>query len=125
MITDAQIEAAKKQIKYLSPSDVVHEHNDCIRFAYEWLDAQTKIKGRIGRPRPIKHLVERWAERYVSQSDVEVAALMHPDIRGTYPFFNISVRLTEPSKARLLGMAEAGSHAGTYKHDSKDYSRTE
>ena len=30
----------KKRTKYIYPDDISHEHNDCIRIAYEWLDAQ-------------------------------------------------------------------------------------
>jgi hypothetical protein len=46
----------------------------------------------------------------VSTSDVEVAALMHPDIIGEYPYFNISARLVRPSQSRLEGIGEAGKH---------------
>ena len=39
MLTDDQIAAAKRG-DYSHPGDVLHEHNDCIRMAYEWLGAQ-------------------------------------------------------------------------------------
>jgi len=40
----------------------------------EWLDAQVKTKNRRMTHNPIKHIIEKWSGRYVSQSDVEVAA---------------------------------------------------
>lgn len=43
MITDKQIELAKHKTNY-NPDSPYHEHNDSIRIAYEWLDAQKKIK---------------------------------------------------------------------------------
>lgn len=102
MLTDAQIEEAKRNTKYSLPAkNIVHYHNDCIRIAYEWLDAQKKIQSLTRKPYPIKHIIEEWAGRYISRSDVEVAATLHPKIRGEYPFFNISARLTTPSRSRL------------------------
>ncbi|NQD77766.1 hypothetical protein [Pseudomonas sp. CM27] len=124
MLTDDQIEAAKKATKY-THNDHLHEHPDCIRFAYEWLDAQTKIKGLQKRPFAIKHLVERWAGRYVSQSDVEVAATLHPEIRGTYPAFNISARLVNPSRARIAHLGETGKHHYKQEKGFDDYASSE
>ncbi len=106
MLTDTQIEDAKKRVTY-SLEKPHHEHNDCIRIAYEWLDAQERTKGVTRGPRPLKHHIEKWAGRYVSQSDVDVAAELHPDIKGTYPYFNISRSLTLPSERRLDGIGEA------------------
>ncbi len=106
MLTDEQIEDAKKRVTY-SLGEPHHEHNDCIRIAYEWLDAQERTKGVTRSPRPLKHHIEKWGGRYVSQSDVDVAAELHPDIKGTYPYFNISRRLTLPSESRLDGIGEA------------------
>jgi hypothetical protein len=42
MLTDQQIDAAKAATPYSPGESRLHEHRDCIRFAYEWLDAQTK-----------------------------------------------------------------------------------
>ena len=70
----------------------------------------------------LKHIIEAWGGRYVSTSDVEVAATLHPEIRGTYPHFNISARLTEPSKNRLAGISEAFKHDYNARHDPKTYS---
>jgi len=110
MLSDQEIEAAKARIKYSLPDGGHHEHNDCIRIAYEWLDAQKKIKNPTKKTYAIKHLIEKWAGRYVSRSDVEVAALLHREIHGTYPHFNISTRLTEPSIERLKNISEAFNH---------------
>jgi hypothetical protein len=104
MLSSKEIENAKKRTSY-GIEKVHHEHDDCIRIAYEWLDGQTTTKGIMRRARPLKHDIEKWGGRYVSQSDVEVAAELHPKIRGHYPYFNISARLVRPSDARLAGLA--------------------
>ncbi len=121
MLTDAQIERAKKETKYSHPSPH-HEHPDCVRIAYAWLDAQKKTKSTTARTMALKHIIEAWGGRYVSTSDVEVAATLHSEIRGTYPHFNISSRLTEPSKNRLAGISEAFKHDYNARHDPKTYS---
>lgn len=125
MLSVEEIEAAKAATKY-GPKPH-HEHIDCIRIAYEWLDAQVKTKGKNRSARPLKHHIEKWAGRYVSQSDVEVAAHLHPDIYGEYPHFNISSRLIRPSGNRLAGIGEAGAHRTTYteRPESKIYARDE
>jgi hypothetical protein len=112
-ITKQQIDAAKKKTNY-SLDEPHHEHDDCIRIAYEWLDAQHKTKTKCRHPFPLKHLIEKWAGRYVSTSDVEVAATIHQHIKGQYPNYNISSRLIEPSTSRLEQIGEA------YKHDYRD-----
>lgn len=106
MLTDFEINIAKTKVKKWN-SDSSHEHNDCIRMAYEWLDAQKKTKGKVRKQFAVKHLVEQWAGRYVSRSDVEAAAHLHPDVHGEYPYYNISSRLTLPSVQRLDGISEA------------------
>ena len=126
MLTASQIAVAKTETKYID-DDHAHDHDDCIRIAYEWLDAQTKTSAPNNRAtRPLKHLIENWANRYVSQSDVEVAAHLHPAIQGSYPHFNVSSRLVRPNKRRLVGISEAGTHhykdsypSDTYKSDEK------
>ena len=126
MITDEQIEAAKKSTQYtLSGEDTIHEHNDCIRFAYEWLDAQTKTKGALRHTLQIKHLIERWAGRYVSTYDVDVAANLHPDIHGKYPHYNISSKLTNPSRSRIQELQEALSQGYDDRHDLENYTHHE
>ncbi|WP_417733415.1 hypothetical protein [Roseovarius sp.] len=110
MLTTKQIENGKMNAP--TPHERHHEHDDCIRMAYEWLDAQKRTKQPTSKPFALKHIIENWGGRYVSQSDVEVAAWLHPDIKGTYPYFNISARLTLPSESRLEGIGEA------YKHNS-------
>lgn len=105
--TKEQIEAAKKKTKYSDDDLIHHEHDDCILIAYEWLDAQDKLKTKTRRPFNSKHWIESWAGRYVSSSDVEVAATMHPDVKGKPPSYNISGRLIEPSTSRLNHIGEA------------------
>lgn len=121
MLTDEAIEAAKSQVKYSLAEGGHHEHNDCIRMAYEWLDAQRKTKLPTKKTYALKHIIEKWAGRYVSTTDVDVAAFMHPEIHGNYPYFNISARLTEPSTNRLKGISEAFKHSNTKKNDSSVY----
>ncbi len=110
MLSSAEIIKAKSKTKYRD-NDHHHEHDDCIRIAYEWLDAQAKTKNPTKTRWALKHVIENWAGRYVSQSDVEVAAHMHPDIIGTYPLYNISSRLTEPSQKRLENITEANTQS--------------
>lgn len=117
-ITDEEIAVAKMRATY-THSDPRHEHNDCIRIAYEWLDAQLLIKSHQKTGMDLKHLIENWAGRYISTSDVEVAAHLHDDINGTYPHYNISSRLTEPSIERLVGITEA------YKHSKREYHKAD
>lgn len=38
MLTTEQISEAKKRVRYQQPTNV-HEHDDCIRIAFEWFDA--------------------------------------------------------------------------------------
>ncbi|QJP93749.1 hypothetical protein [Pseudomonas fluorescens] len=125
MLTDEQINAAKKTTRYSTTEKPLHEHNDCIRFAFEWLDAQVKTKGCTKKPHQLKHLIERWAGRYVSTHDVDVAAQMHPDIHGDYPYFNISSKLTNPSFTRISGLGETYSHNHGDRHDLGKYSKSE
>jgi len=118
MLTDTDIEKAKHKVKKEGSN---FEHNDCIRMAYEWLDAQKKTKGTTRTSHPLKHIIEKWAGRYVSMSDVEAAALLHPDIIGKYPLFNISAKLTEPNARRLVGIQEAFSQNQHEKMDRNVY----
>jgi hypothetical protein len=121
MLSADDISAEKGRTKYHT-KDVLHEHDDCIRIAYEWLDAQTITKGIGKRIRPLKHIIARWGRRYVSQSDVEVAAELHPRIRGAYPYFNIGYRLVLPSESRLADISQARSQR--YSLSDRDISET-
>ncbi|MBT2242648.1 hypothetical protein JQK15_03780 [Sphingobium sp. BHU LFT2] len=105
MLTDAEIDAAKKRTNYTDKP--FHEHPDCIRLAFEWLDAQRTVKGAGQKHLALKHVIEKWAGRYVSETDVNVAAELHPRITGKYPNFNLSARLTRPHDRRLKGIGEA------------------
>ncbi|GLR91089.1 hypothetical protein [Bradyrhizobium iriomotense] len=126
MLTAQQITEAKKHVRYQRQVNV-HEHDDCIRIAYEWLDAQTKTKGPLKRTHPIKHIIEKWGGRYISSSDVEVAAEIHPRIKGKYPHFNISSHLTLPHDDRLAEFPKARGQGFelTSDHVSQTYSRIE
>jgi hypothetical protein len=125
MLTTEQIAEAKRSCRYLHPTEVFHEHDDCIRLAYEWLDAQNVRATPGDKHRPLKHIIEKWAGRYVSQSDVEVAATMHPRIQGKYPNFNLSARLVLPSDRRLEGVSEALSQDYRKRLEPKAYALRE
>ena len=125
MLTAQQIAAAKRNCRYEHRADIFHEHDDCIRIAYEWLDAQNVRSTPNGKSRPLKHIIEKWAGRYVSQSDVEVAAAMHPRIRGKYPDFNLSARLVLPADKRLDGIGEALTQGYRDRMDTKAYALRE
>jgi len=125
MLTAADICEAKKKFCYPYPTDVLHEHDDCIRIAYEWLDAQNVRSTPSKASRPLKHIIEKWAGRYISTSDVEIAASMHPRIRGKYPNFNLSARLVLPSDKRLAGIGEALTQGYRDRLDTKVYSLRE
>jgi hypothetical protein len=105
--------------------DALHEHPDCIRIAYEWLDAQKILKHPRRSSRPLKHIIEKWGGRYVSQSDVEVAAYLHKDISGDYPNYNISARLVQPSTVRLMGIGEALTHGPSKSYSENTYKEKE
>ena len=127
MLSSEAITKAKLTTPYADSFEPLHQHDDCVRIAYQWLDAQIKT-GQVNHrvTRPIKHIIESWAGRYVSQSDVEVAAHMHPGISGRYPRFNISSRLRRPHPRRLLGIGEAGAHPGYHdRHDAVYQNRAE
>ena len=93
--------------------------------AYEWLDAQKKIKNPTTKTYALKHIIEKWAGRYVSTTDVDVAAFLHPETHGTYPHFNISARLTQPSDSRLSGISEALTQGYRDRFDTSVYSAHE
>lgn len=129
MLSDIDIELAKQKIIYSYSVESLHEHNDCIRIAYEWLDAQKKIMNPISKCYALKHIIEKWGGRYVSRSDVELAAFLHPAIQGKYPNYNISARLTEPDAKRLRDIGEAFKHqnyrdqydSSIYKEQEKEF----
>ena len=125
MITDEQIECGKEEVNYSLNEPPFHEHHDCVRIAYEWLDAQAKLKNTSKKVNAGKHVIEKWAGRYVSTADVELAAHLHPEIHGRYPRFNISTRLTLPSESRLNDISEAFTQERRYSIDPSIYSAHE
>ena len=105
MLTDARIEEEKK--KFGMPQNT-QSSSDCVRIAYAWFDAQVKT-GRIARASiEIKNVINAWGARYVSIDDVEIAACLHPEIRGSYPSYNIHEHFTRPNKRRLACIPEVG-----------------
>jgi hypothetical protein len=116
MLSAERIAEAKSGLHLIKP---FHEHDDSIHIAYQWFDGQPKLKNLPRNWGPIKHVIEQWGGRYVSQDDVEVAAFLHPEIFGKYPRYNIQNRLTLPAKNRLLGISSAGTQR--YRLDPRVY----
>ena len=121
-ITDAMIEDAKKKTIYFTVL-AHHEHNDCIRICYEWLDAQshtkTATKGLFG----YKHDIEAWAGRYVSTSDFMVAVTLHERFFiKNFNTVNISKKLIKPSIKRLEKIPEAFKHE-QYMHFTESFDK--
>ena len=123
MLTAKQIADAKRSFTYTHP-DPLHEHEDCVRIAYEWLSAQVQTMGITRKRFAIKHMIEKWGGRYVSQSDVELAAHII-GLKGKYPLFNISSKLTEPNRRRLEGIGEAFTQDYHRHHDPSWYAHHE
>lgn len=103
-LTDQQISDAKNALKLEQPH---HEHDDCIRMAYEWLDAQTKIQTK--RQYDWKHLIEHWCGRHITDDDMRVAAHIHPEVQREGEKLNLGKRLILPNFERLDGIGEAHS----------------
>lgn len=99
---DAEIEAARAKLGQTKTND-----NDPVRIAFAWLDAQLLRQNHNRQQQATKHLIEDWAGRYVAQDDVEVAAALHPLIKGEYPGFNLSSRRVLPHDRRLSRIASA------------------
>lgn len=95
--------------KAMLESNGFHQHVDCILIAGEWLEAQKPTKGATRCQYALKHMIESWADRYVSSDDVAVAAKIL-GIKGEYPRFHFDGRLIYPSNDRLIGIGEAGKH---------------
>jgi len=126
MLTAAEIANAKTRVNY-QDDNFLHEDDDSVRIAYQWLDAQITTKKKLRAGHPLKEIIEIWGGRFVASSDVRVAAELHPRIRGMYPQFNISSRLTLPSCRRLLGIAGARTqdYSLTANHIIQTYARIE
>jgi len=119
--TNEEIEQAKQQYinryrklywYYLyigNEPDILHQHIDCIFIAAEFLAAQKQTKHPRYHRVPLKHIIERWAGRYVSEDDVSVAAILL-GLKGDYPDFNFSTRLVFPNQERLSNIDEAFQH---------------
>lgn len=123
MLTDQQIENAKNKIKYENEAN--HTNNDSIRIAYAWFDAQIRTKAAKTACRDLKKWMEEWGGFYVSTSDVIVAAYLHPEIYGDFPYYNISKKFTEPSIMRLSEIPNAFKHDFRKNHRSDLYKHHE
>jgi len=111
--------------KKCGESHILHEHHDCIHIAVEWLSAQALNKNKSSRSYlPLKHIIEAWGGRYVSESDVCVAAILL-GLKGEYSHFNLKSRLVFPSLSRLNGIGEAYKHHNYLDKYSADYKSSE
>jgi hypothetical protein len=109
MFSDKEIEKVKDGFEYFW-ADGYHQHNDCIRIAAHWLDAQKRTKVCGVSPSVVKHTAEIWAQRYVSASDVEVAAHLLGIGRSERGLIGVSKLQTRPAERRLRNISEAGKH---------------
>jgi hypothetical protein len=82
---------------------------DMVRLSIAWLSAQTRIKRPNKLPIAQKHMIERWAGRYIPAPAVMVAARLL-GIKGPYPYLAISSKFTKPHPRRCEGILEAGLH---------------
>ena len=103
-----EIKNAKEKTSYILPP--THSGEQQVLMAYQWFDAQNKIKNENKKLFDYKHTIEQWCGSYISTSDVEVAATLHPDVFGSYGSYNISSRLVKPNDSRLLDIPEAFMH---------------
>lgn len=106
MIQESSIEAAKEEAVYVNrPTEYSFENDDHIRIAYEFIDVQTKTKNVSGRSQQgllqWRTQVRCWSGFKISQEDFEVAVCLHPDVRGTYPYYTMSNKLVLPCALRI------------------------
>lgn len=87
----AQIKPGHRVGKFDLPTTAMR-----IRIAAEFLNAQKRRKKPSFRFLPMKHIIEAWAGHFISQGDVEVAAKL-VGLCGTYPLFNLSLKLVVPN----------------------------
>jgi hypothetical protein len=117
MISSNEIERTIESAQINFGTEMPDENS--IRAAYEWIDAQTKTKHLTNKNLGIRPFIKVWAGRHISELEVMVAGLLHPEIIGERVRFNISSRLTLPSTERLvrLGLAVPAGGGG---HTSKE-----
>lgn len=95
---------------------------DKVRVAFAFLDAQKLVK--VGKtPCALKHFVESWAGVHISKEDVEVAATLHPNIEGEYPYYNLASNLIMPCYQRLNGLQTPFKDGYRFRHT--DYTKAE
>jgi hypothetical protein len=124
------LHALKDSTPWQSRTVLVAEHFDCVRMAYAFLDAQ-KVTNTIRKHNFYNRLhlkadIERWAGRYVSSADVDMAIKFHPLLKGDHSNVNISVKYVMPCLSRLKGVHEAFTHDYKFMHDQfSDYGKME
>lgn len=124
-ISSEQIAEAKEKVDYDPASSVHHKNDDAIRIAYEWLDAQTRTKSVNRKYIVSNNLIPCWGGLYVSRSDIEVAAFLHPEIKGKHRYYNIGKLLVLPNDVRLENIKSAKTQSYTVHHPEKIYKRQE
>lgn len=103
------------------PFDKKRHPYEQILIAYEWLDAQPKIKGPQDRSFNLKNIIAEWGKCYLVEGAVIVAAHLHPQISGTYPYYNLGLRLILPKVERISDIPEAFTHCFSKKNYSYVY----
>jgi hypothetical protein len=88
---------------------------DCVRIAYQFLDAQKKIKNPTVSRVPIKSAMKDWSGFYVSGSAIDLAISLHPELVGDHLCLNIPrSQWVIPDRARLAGVMQAGATGYTF-----------
>lgn len=113
-----ELSKVKPHPKWSTSPALIAESLDCIKIAYAFLDSQSKTKTKQSFSRgALKKLMEKWAGRYISEEDVNLAIKLHPALQGQAQNVNISTKLVFPSYARLNGIKDAWTHDYQFTQD--------
>ena len=100
MLTDAEIEAAKGRTAYTAKPH--HEHNDCIRMAYQWLDAQNQVK--VAKKRHLPRVVGHQRGVEAVRKLVRAVRSMGLEALTLYAFSTENWRRPEDEISALMGL---------------------
>lgn len=82
---------------------------DEVRICCAWLEAQRRTDDLSCVGSPLRHIIQEWGGRYVTEHAVTIAAKLL-GIKGNYPKFNINPNFTFPHHERLQGIDAAFTH---------------
>lgn len=129
MLTDEQIKAAIDEMGIYFGANEPYDH---IRMAYEWLDAQEKTDKLIPLSRSFgddlpRYMCQDWCGWFMCENTFDIAAYLHPEIKGKHPRFNISDQFILPKLERIEGLKGilANDESFGKKHSMQYYKRLE